>query len=176
MERAVNIPEGIEIELQGFKASVSGKKGKIEKDFYSPMFSKDVKIEKSGNTIKITAQSEKRKVKSMVGTIEAILNSMIKGVTEGYSYNLKTISMHFPLTVKVSGNEVLIQNFLGEKSPRKAKVVEGAKVEVNGDEITVSGVDKEIVSQTAANIETATKIKSRDRRIFQDGIYITKKE
>ena len=55
------------------------------------------------------------------------------------------------------------------------KIKEGVKVAVEGDKVKVEGTDKELVGQTAANIETLTKIKGRDRRIFQDGIFIINK-
>jgi large subunit ribosomal protein L6 len=82
---------------------------------------------------------------------------------------------HVPVTVKVEGKRVLIQNFLGERSPRVAKIIGDTAVEVSGDEITVSGIDKEAVGQTARNIEQATSIKYRDLRVFQDGCYITER-
>lgn len=69
----------------------------------------------------------------------------------------------------------MIQNFLGERYPRKAEILETVKVEVKGEIITVTGIDKEKVGQTAANIERATKVKNRDIRVFQDGIYIVKR-
>jgi len=79
--------------------------------------------------------------------------------------------MHFPFKVEISGNEITINNFLGEKIPRKAKIVDGCKVEIKGDEISVSGINKESVGLTAARLEIATKVKNRDRRVFQDGIF-----
>lgn len=175
MERIVNIPEGVNIEVNGFKVSVSGQKAKLERDFYSPLFQNEIIIKKAENKISISTESKKRKIKSMVGSIESHIKNMIMGVTEGYICKMKIVSIHFPITVKVSGNEVVIQNFIGEKSPRKAKVMGDTKIDVKEDEITLTGNDKEEVGQSAANIESATKIKARDRRVFQDSIVITKK-
>ncbi|MCK4332660.1 MAG: 50S ribosomal protein L6, partial [Thermoplasmatales archaeon] len=59
--------------------------------------------------------------------------------------------------------------------PRKAKILENVKVETMGDNVTVSGIDKEKVGQTAANIERSTKVKHRDIRVFQDGVYLISK-
>ncbi len=175
MEKTVLIPEGIEIKLENFRVFVKGKNGNLEKDFHSPIFREEVSIEKLENSIKIFTKSDKRKFKSEVGTIASIIQNMIKGVTEGFTYKLKMIYMHFPMTVKVSGKEVIVSNFLGEKQPRKSDIVGESKVEVNGDEIIVTGISKEDVGQTAANIERATWIKSRDRRVFSDGIFVTEK-
>ncbi len=171
MERIVEIPNGIQIELENFKVKVTGPKGNLERDFYSPLFKKDITIKKENNKILISSESERKKVKAMLGTIESHILNMIKGVTEGFEAKLKIVYMHFPFTVKISGKEVSINNFLGEKKSRKAKVIGDCKVEVKGDEITVTGINKEDVGQTAANLERATWIRARDRRVFQDGIF-----
>lgn len=175
-ERIIEIPQGVDVAVEGFKVSVSGSKGKTEKDFSSPLFKNLIKIAKQGNLIKVSFDSRKRKTKSMAGTIEAHIKNMISGMAKGYTYKLKIVFMHFPMTVKVSGKEILIQNFLGEKSMRKAKIFGNVRVEIKDDEITVSGYNKEDVGQTAANIERATKISARDRRIFQDGIFLVSRE
>lgn len=175
MEKIISIPDGVEARIEGFKIFVKGKNGNLEKDFSSPYFKDDVFIEKLNNSVKIHTKSEKRKIKSEIGTIASCFQNMIKGVTEGYTYRMKIIYMHFPFTVKITGKEILISNFLGEKQPRKAEVVGISKVEVNGDEITVTGISKEDVGQTSANIERATWVKARDRRVFSDGIFLTEK-
>lgn len=111
----------------------------------------------------------------MTGTIAAHIRNMIKGVTKGYTYRLKIVYAHFPMKVTVKGDTVVIENFLGERAPRYAKILPGVKVEVKGEEVIVSGIDKEKVGQTAANIELATRVRGFDIRKFQDGIYIVSK-
>jgi len=98
---------------------------------------------------------------------------MITGATKGYSYRLKVVFSHFPVTVKVEGDKVLIQNFLGERTPRIAKIAGQAKVEAKGQDITVTGIDLEDVGLTASSIEQATRIVGYDRRRFPDGIFLT---
>lgn len=176
MEKTILIPEKIEVKVDNFKVFVSGEKGKLERDFYSPLFRKEIKIQKSGNVIKISSDNEDRKVKAMTGTIGSHIRNMINGVTNGYKYKLKIVYMHFPITVKVTGSEIVISNFLGEKLPRKADIVGDCKVEIKEDEITVSGINKEDVGQTSLNIERATRIPARDRRVFQDGCFIVERE
>jgi large subunit ribosomal protein L6 len=175
MERSVEVPSNVKVEVEKFKFKVEGPMGKLEKDFYSTLFAKDITIQKSDNKITIATNSKKKKVRAMMGTIESVLSNMIDGVREAYTAKLKLIYMHFPFTVKVSGKEVLISNFLGAKAPRKAKIIGDCKVEIQGDEITVTGIDKQDVGQTAAQLEHATWIKQRDRRVFQDGLFVTKK-
>jgi large subunit ribosomal protein L6 len=95
-------------------------------------------------------------------------------VKEGFVYRLKMVYAHFPMQVNVTKGSVTVTNFLGERKARIAKIVEGVKVEVNAKdrEIDVRGINKEAVGQTAANIEQTTKIKRRDPKVFQDGIYL----
>ena len=171
MEIKVEIPEGIKIELENFKIKVTGPKGTLEKDFYNPIFSKDVIIKKVDNSIVVSTESKRKKNRAMLGTIESHTLNMIEGVREGFAAKLKIVYMHFPFTVKITGKEILINNFLGEKTPRKTKIVGDCKVEVKGDEIIVTGISKDDVGQTAANLERSTWIKARDRRVFQDGIF-----
>lgn len=173
MEKIVGIPDNVDVKIDNLKVSIKGEKGELERDFFSPLF-KSIKIEKKDNKI-IISGIEERKTKAMVGTIESHIKNMIIGVTKGYVSKLKIVYMHFPMTVKVSDKEILIQNFLGEKTARKTKIYGNVKVEVKGDEIIVSGTDKEEVGQTAARIEQATRIRAKDRRIYQDGVFTTAK-
>jgi large subunit ribosomal protein L6 len=102
---------------------------------------------------------------------------MVRGVTSGYTYKLKLVYAHFPITVKVQDKDrrLLIENFTGEKTPRIITIVGTAKVKVVSDELHVQGTSLKDVSQTAANIQTGTKIKEKDQRVFLDGIYIFEK-
>lgn len=174
-EKEVEIPEGVQVEVEGAKIKVSGAKGTLERRFKGIF---GIKLEKGDKKIKISSDSDRRKQKAVVGSIVAHTKNMFHGVIEGYEARLKVIYSHFPVTVKVEAEsgKILIQNFLGEKIPRVAKIFgNDTKVEVRGADIVVSGSDIEAVGQTAANMEQATKIRKHDRRVFQDGIYITKK-
>jgi large subunit ribosomal protein L6 len=170
--REIVIPEGVTVEINGNVIRVSGEKGQIEKKFDLP---KSMKIEKLDNKIVVSSTSERRKDLAMVGTIAAHIRNAIQGVTKGFVYRLKICFSHFPITVKVEGDKVVIQNFLGERKPRYAKIFGKVQVKVEGPEIIVSGIDIDEVSQTAGSIERATRIVGYDRRRFQDGIFIVSK-
>lgn len=172
MDKEIIIPENITAEVQGKTVKIKGEKGELEKTF---KYFFDIKIEKKDNKIVISSKSERRKVKAMLGTIVAHIRNMINGVTKGYEYKLAIVYSHFPMNVKVEGNKIMITNFLGEKKPRIAKILGNTKIEIKGQEIIVSGINKEDTGQTAANIETACRLNKYDRRIFQDGIFIKEK-
>jgi large subunit ribosomal protein L6 len=72
--------------------------------------------------------------------------------------------------------KLFIENFTGEKTPRIVRIVGDSKVRVSGDEIVIQGINLQDVTQSAANIEQATKIKDKDQRVFLDGIYIFEKK
>ncbi len=168
----VEIPENVNVTIDGLRVVVEGPKGKLERDF---SHAKGVKISKKDNKIIVETFFANRKKKALVGTIASHIENMIKGVIKGYKYRLKIIYSHFPITVEVDNSNriVRIKNFLGERSDRVAKIIgDDVKVTVKGEDVIVEGIDIEHVGQTAANIELATKVKDKDRRVFADGIYI----
>lgn len=170
--RVVEVPEDVSVNLNGKKVTVKGPKGTVERDFSHAI---GVSIYQDGNKIVVETNFANRKKKALVGTIASHLENMIEGVKKGYTYKLKIIFSHFPISVEVKGDKVLIKNFLGEKAPRVAKILPGVSVKATKEDIIVEGVDIEAVGQTAANIERATKISEFDRRVFMDGIYIYEK-
>lgn len=171
IEKEIIIPENVTIDVKEKYVKVSGQKGELEKKF---KYFFDIKIEKKNEKVIISSDSKRRKVKAMTGTIVAHINNLIKGVTEGFTYKMRIVYSHFPITVKVEGNKVLIHNLLGEKLPRVARIIGDTKIEVKGQDIILMGMKKEDVGQTCADIETACRISKYDRRVFQDGIYFVR--
>ena len=168
----IEIPEGVEVIIDNNVVSVKGPNGEDSRKFTYA----GVSIKAEDDVVLLETAFPKKKDKAMIGTTKAHISNMIKGVTEGFTYTMKIVFAHFPMTVKVNGNIVNIDNFLGERHPRKANIVGDSKVSIKGDEVTITGINKEHVGQTMANLEQATKIKGRDPRVFQDGIYLISKE
>ncbi|WP_457751119.1 50S ribosomal protein L6 [Thermococcus sp.] len=167
----VEIPEGVEVTVEKDVVKVKGPKGEVERELKYP----GVQIFTEDGKVVVFKEFPRKRDIAIARTFKAHIANMIKGVTEGFTYKLKVVYSHFPMTVKVQGDEVVIENFLGEKNPRRAKILPGVTVKVMGSEVIVEGIDKEKVGQTAANIEQATRITKWDRRVFQDGIYIVEK-
>ncbi len=159
----VAIPEGVTVEIDGRNVTAKGPRGTVTKTF-----SAVIKIEKKDNELVVNGGEKER---AYIGTVNSILSSMVQGVSEGFSKSLKILYAHFPVTLEVKGDRVLVKNFIGEKYPRKSRIIGDTKVEVKGQSVTISGPDKEAVGQTAANLRAAMKIRKKDSRIFQDGIY-----
>ncbi|KYK26441.1 50S ribosomal protein L6 [Thermoplasmatales archaeon SG8-52-1] len=167
IKEKVKLPDNVTVSIEKDIVTVKGEKGELSKTFSHPKIS----ISLNGNIIEIKGKNVRKKGKALIGTFVAHINNMIKGTTQGFEYKMKTVFSHFPIKTSVDGNEFVIQNFLGERSARRAKILEGVNVEVKGDDVTIQGIDREQVGQTVANIERATRIKSRDIRVFQDGVY-----
>lgn len=172
IKEEIKIPDGVQVTIEGKTVHVKGQKGAVSKVLFHPK----IIMSAQNNVMQIScSQSPRKKEKALIGTYKAHIRNMINGVTHGYECKMKTVFSHFPIKTSVEGNHLLIQNFLGERFPRKAEILKDVKVDVKGETITVSSLDKDKVGQTAANIERATKVKNRDIRVFQDGIYIIKR-
>lgn len=168
----VEVPEKVTVTIEkDGMIKVKGPNGEVSRRLHDPR----ITIEKHGGKLLIHSDLQRAKVKALVGTYGAHLRNMVVGVTKGFEYKMKIVYAHFPIKAAVKGETFVIENFLGEKCPRKTSILGSTKVQIKGDQVVLTGPDVEQVGQTAANIERATKIKGFDPRIFQDGIYITEK-
>ena len=168
ISKTIQVPDNVNANFQGKKVSVKGAKGTLTRDFsFAP-----IDIEAEGKNIRISAKWPRKKEAALVGTIYSHIQNMITGVTKGYSYKLKIVFSHFPISVKLQGKTVLIENFTGERRARSIKIIGAVKVKLEPDDIIVEGANLEDVSQTAANIEQATRVRNKDPRVFLDGIYV----
>lgn len=169
--RKVNIPAGVKASLDGMHLRVTGPKGQLSRNVRFPQ----VTVTCDGKEVVIATESRRKEITAMVGTLEAHTKNMFRGVTDGYEYRMKVVYSHFPIQLKLQGNKLEIANFLGEKKARHARIEQGVTAKVGNDEVILTGIDRELVGTSAANIEHATHIRDRDPRVFQDGIYMVQR-
>ena len=168
ISKTVQVPDNVNVSLDGKKVNVKGAKGSLMRDFSFAT----ITIEGEGKNIRIWAKWPRKKEAALVGTIASHIQNMITGVTKGYTYKLKIVFSHFPISVKLQGKSILIENFTGERRARSIDIIGDVKVKIETDDIVVEGINLEDVSQTAANIEQATRVRNKDPRVFLDGIYV----
>ncbi len=170
--KTLDVPDEVEIKVDARIISVTGEKGTLTRDFSAA----PIAIELENKKLRIQTNWPRKREAALVGTISSHIQNMITGVTKGYVYKLKIVFSHFPISVKAQGNKVSIENFTGERSPRWARIMGDAEVSVKEDDVIIQGINLEDVSQTAANIELATRIKRKDPRVFLDGIFVYQKK
>ncbi|MCR4327228.1 MAG: 50S ribosomal protein L6 [Nanoarchaeota archaeon] len=168
----IEVPENVTVSLDGSNLNVKGPEGNLTKEL--KIGKVEVKIE--GKNIVLEYKKATKNEKKLMNTASSHINNMIRGVQKKFEYYLKICYVHFPFTLKIEGKKVMIKNFLGEKIDRVFELPDGVEVELKKEIIIVKSPDKYLAGQASANFETATRVKGRDRRIFQDGIYITEKD
>ncbi|NIO20434.1 MAG: 50S ribosomal protein L6 [Candidatus Aenigmarchaeota archaeon] len=171
LKNEIAIPKDVEARIENGRLYAKGSKGEVSKEFKHP----NVKMGIDNGKVVLTSDIERKKTKAIMGTWTVLITNMFLGVEKGWKSELKLVYSHFPVKMKVEEGKLLIENFLGERRPREAPIPEDVKVDVEKNTIFVTGADKERVGQTAAHIEEVTKVKGYDRRVFQDGCFITKK-
>ena len=168
----VVIPEGVKIIQEKHMLTFEGPLGKTHKSFRSI----PVKIEINDNKVSLKTIGYRKRDYSILHTARSIIRNICEGLIEGYTIKMKVVFAHFPITVKVEGKTILIENFQGERAPRSTHIVGNTKVIPKGEDVILTGEVWTDITQTAANIELKTKVKNKDHRVFLDGIYIYDKK
>jgi large subunit ribosomal protein L6 len=171
LERTVEIPAGVEVSINENEFTAKGNGKELVRKFD---MGKVEAVVKDSNIV-LKAIGATRRESRMIGTVWAHLKNMVKGVGEEFVYELEVCNVHFPMNVKMQGDKIIIKSFLGETTERVSKILPNVKVDIDGSKITVTSNNIEAAGQTAANLEKATRLTGRDRRIFQDGIFMTSK-
>lgn len=151
--------------------TVKGPKGEVSKKLKYPR----VEIKVEADKILIETVRLTQREKKIMFTYKAHASNMVTGVSEGFEYKLVVLYAKFPVTVELKGTTFNVKNLLGEKVPRTVQIPSDVKVVIKDKNITVTGIDKERVGQVAASLEQSTKVMNMDRRVVQDGIFITEK-
>jgi large subunit ribosomal protein L6 len=169
VQTSVQVPSKVKLSIENKKITVSGANGTLTRDF---SFARGINIEKENEYVSLFTYYPRKTEKALLNTIRSHIQNMIYGAEANYTYKMKIVYAHFPITVVIKGNIISIENFLGERSPRIAKIYgEKTKIKADADDVVIESPYIEDAGQTAANIRLATKIKGKDPRVFQDGIY-----
>ena len=171
LKEEIEIPEGINASIDDGEIIMKKDSSELKRRLNSKI---NVKIE--GNKI-IIESGTTRTEKKIFGTMKAHIKNMIKGLTEVFKYKLQISTVHFPISVEIdkANNQLIVKNFLGEKKDRKIKLISGVDINVDKEFIEIKSIDIEKAGQCAANIEKGTRVRKKDRRVFQDGIFIIQK-
>jgi len=171
----MEIPEGVKVTLDGnHHITVKGPNGKITKNFSHV---RGIKVSIEGNKIIFSTNFPKSGTLALTKTIINLIKNLIIGVQTNYKYICKVCYSHFPCTVEVKPDkkEIHVVNFLGERAPRVTHYLDNVEVKVEGEDVILTGPDKETLGQTAANIQRCCRIRKKDPRVFQDGVYLFKR-
>lgn len=166
----LEIPDGVEVKAEARSISVKGKLGSTSKTINTRLFT--VKAEGK----KIAIEPVKNKKLEKIANLAAMafsnnVKAAMDGVENGIERKMKVVFAHFPMTIEIKGDKMLVKNIFGEKVARSTSIVGSTKVEVKGQDVTVRGVDPYDVGQTVANIRKMCYARGYDTRVFQDGIY-----
>ena len=167
--RKINIPEGVTVTVDGNVVTVKGPKGEL-----TNTFNKDITVSVEDNCVIVTRPNDIKTVKSLHGTTNALIKNMIIGVSEGYKNELEIVGVGYRFNVQ--GNKINVN--AGFSHPVEIIVPDYLKVEqVSTTEIAISGIDKQKVSEFAANIRKLRKPEPyKGKGIRFKGEHIRRKE
>lgn len=142
----IPLPEGVRADIQGSQVVVTGGKGSLSRQFHP-----DMEIVLEDNQLRVRRPTDRQHHKALHGLTRALLNNMVIGVNQGFQKQLEVQGVGYRVDLQGDGS-LLLQ--LGFSHPVRIAPPEGIKFEVEARTkvITVSGVDKEVVGQTAAEI------------------------
>jgi len=143
-KQPVNIPQGVKVVIEGRNISIEGPKGKL---FFT--FSSLVSVQQDDKTIVVKPVSNEKLAKALFGTTRALINNMVKGVTEGFKKELDIVGVGYKAQMK--GKTIVLQ--IGFSHPVEIDIPEGINVSLpSATKIIIEGIDKAKVGQFAANI------------------------
>lgn len=166
----VDLPDGVRLTVSGRTLTAESSRGRIVRPFPADVLHLSVAGTKA--TLELGLPAHRKRSRALLQTWVAHLRNIGGGLSRGVEARLKVVAAHFPMKVSVKGDELVIENFLGEKHPRSTALVPGTTAKVDGEFVTIEGYDIEHVGQSAAAIERTTRIRDYDPRVFQDGIYL----
>ncbi|KAJ3159683.1 hypothetical protein HK101_001020 [Irineochytrium annulatum] len=177
-EKDITVPEGVTVAIKARRVRVKGPRGVIHKVFQHVNFEC---LKTSPTTYRIKVWQGERKHIACIRTICSRIENMITGVTKGYEYKMRLVYAHFPINVNIvnDGKQVEVRNFVGQKVIMRVEMLDGVSIvhsTAQKDELVLSGIDIDNVSQSAASIQQSCRVRNKDIRKFLDGIYVSEKD
>jgi large subunit ribosomal protein L6 len=166
----VQVPEKVTVDIRGNEIETKGALGTNKRMFNDTLLN----VQKKENRIVIVAVKDKvlaKKAMKAEMSFKKELENDMKGVNEYFEKKMRIVFAHFPINIEIKGDRLNINNIIGERVPRISKIVGSTKIEAKGQNVRVYGISLDDVSQTAANIRQICKIRNKDSRVFQDGLY-----
>ncbi|KAF7656692.1 hypothetical protein LDENG_00037960 [Lucifuga dentata] len=168
--QTVDIPDNVQVKLKGRTVMVKGPRGKLTRHFSHINLELSL-LGKKSKKLRVDKWWGNRKELATVRTICSHVQNMIKGVTLGFRYKMRSVYAHFPINIVIqeAGTMVEIRNFLGEKYIRQVRMRPGVVCALSAaqkDELVLEGNDIELVSNSAALIQQATTVKNKDIRKY----------
>jgi large subunit ribosomal protein L6 len=143
-KKPIEIPPGVQVKIEGNRVYVEGPKGKLSKEFRP-----EIGVEIKEGKILVFPQKSSKITKALWGTTRQLIFNMIEGVTKGYEKKLEIEGLGYKATLE--GKNLVLR--VGYSHPVIITPPEGVIISVDKNIITVSGIDKELVGQVAANIK-----------------------
>ena len=167
--KVIEIPQGVELKLDGNNITVKGPKGELSKQFHKDMV---VKIE--DNVVTVVRPSDLKEHRSLHGTTRTLINNMVEGVTKGFEKSLEINGVGYRAIKQ--GDKVVVS--AGYSHPVEIEHVDGIEIDVpKNTQLTVKGIDKELVGAIAANIRAIRPPEPyKGKGIRYVGEYVRRKE
>ncbi|WP_067729244.1 50S ribosomal protein L6 [Oceanobacillus damuensis] len=142
--KPIEIPEGVEIKLNGTTVTVKGPKGELTRELHP-----DMKINIEDNVLTVERPSDHKDHRALHGTTRSLIANMAEGVSKGFEKSLEIIGVGY--RAQKQGNKLVIN--AGYSHPIEIDPIDGIEIDVpKNTQLTVKGIDKELVGAVAANI------------------------
>lgn len=167
--KPIEIPQGVEVKLEGNVVSVKGPKGTLTEEIHQDMV---VKIE--DNVVSVERPSDHKEHRSLHGTTRSKIFNMIEGVSKGFEKSLEIIGVGY--RAQKQGNKVVIN--AGYSHPVEIDPIDGIEIDVpKNTQVIVKGIDKQVVGAVAANIRAIRPPEPyKGKGIRYVGEYVRRKE
>ena len=143
----ITVPAGVKVDINGSEVTVKGPKGELKR-----LFSPIIAIEQEGNEITVKRSSDEASVRALHGTTRALLHNMVVGVSDGFTVTLEVDGVGY--RPEMNGKNLVL--YVGYSAPKEVVPPEGISFDVDSkakpQQIKVSGYDRELVGQIAANV------------------------